>query len=66
MKKFIIINKSKKIIGIFDNENPIKEALVISNDKFSKFRAYKGENNLDPNHKKYVAVLYEIEEEINE
>ena len=57
-KKVNIKNKSCRI-----KEEPIGTAFVVTNDKFSFFRAYKGQP-LGHSSKKYVAYIHEIVEEL--
>lgn len=57
-KRVKIKNKSCRI-----KEEPIGMAFVVTNDKFSFFRAFKGQE-LGPSSKKYVAYIHEIVEEL--
>lgn len=57
-KRVKIKNKSCRI-----KEDPLGTAFIVTNDKFSFFRAYKGQQ-LGPSSKKYVAYIHEIVEEL--
>lgn len=57
-KRVAIKNKSCRI-----KEVPKGIAFVVTNDKFSFFRAFKGQE-LGPSSKKYVAYIHEIVEEL--
>ena len=53
-------NKKGDILT-YDDEKPVATKVIVSNEKFSIFRAFKGNRNMNRNYKKYIAVLYEIE-----
>lgn len=62
MIRTIIENKSKNKIVYYDDNEPLGTKVLVSNDKLTKFRANSGE--MGPDMKRYVAVIYEIKEEI--
>lgn len=57
-KRINIKNKSCRI-----KEEPLGVSYVVTNEKFSFFRAFKGQE-LRANGKKYVAYIHEIVEEL--
>lgn len=62
MKVSVIGNVSKGKVAIYDDTKPIATKVVVSNEKLTKFRANSG--NIARGMKKYIAVIYEVEEEI--
>lgn len=60
--------KPTKLINIKNKryrieEDPIDASIIVTNEKRSFFRAYRGQK-LDSDNKKYVAYIYEIVEEL--
>ena len=56
------LNKKGDILT-YDDEKPIATKIIVTNDNFSMFRAFKGRRNMSKDTKRYIAVLYEIEED---
>ena len=62
MKVPIVENASKNRVVFYDDTQPICTRILVSNETLTRFRANSGGMARDM--KKYVAVIYEIEEEV--
>ena len=63
--QYVKPNKMIKVKGkyVIIEEEPIGSSIIVTNEKFSFFRAFRGQR-LDRDSKKYVAYIHEIVEEL--